>query len=310
MSVVGDVRGVCRWLAEQDPGLVVAVMCAEHPDAATWSRDGPQRGIDVIYRFETCLTHIPAAPIVDFIASGVGHLTVLLDGCAEPNRSATVVAQWAELLEAAGRRGVIAQQIDAPLPSTSGRWRRRRECPVYAASSVPTSRRRLLGLAGDSWPEPSTYPHERTAHALRRLLAGRPTPTGLHALSSGVPDLRATGCIGSGVCVRTCPQDALDLHTQATPEGERFTLTVDPHQCMDCTDCVDICPQAALKVTGERSWGELVDNDDLVVAQGPVLRCRQCRAPFAGAGTLCEVCTFRRSNPFGSWRPPRRDLSD
>lgn len=310
MSVVGDVRGVCRWLSEQDPGHVVAVMCAEHPGAAAWSRDGDEHGIDLIYRFEKCLSDIPVAPMIDFVANGVDHLIVLLDGCAEPNRAAVAVAQWSELLQAAGHPGPTEQRTRAPQPGRPGRWRRRRDCPVYAASDVPTSRRRLLGLSGDAWPAPSAYPHERTVHALRRLLAAKPTPAALYAHSSGVPAIQATGCLGSGVCVRTCPQRAFTLHTRNDSEGEHFTLTLNPTQCLDCTDCVDICPQGALTITGERSWGELVDDDELVVARGRMLRCSRCRAPFGGTGTLCDVCTFRRNNPFGSWRPPRRDLTN
>lgn len=45
-------------------------------------------------------------------------------------------------------------------------------------------------------------------------------------------------CIGCGVCVPACPQEALDLVDDM--------VVVDPDKCDDCGDCIDVCPTDAL----------------------------------------------------------------
>lgn len=47
-------------------------------------------------------------------------------------------------------------------------------------------------------------------------------------------------CIGCGLCVETCPFDALTL--------ENGIVIVSPERCTDCGACVKVCPTEALKV--------------------------------------------------------------
>ena len=44
-------------------------------------------------------------------------------------------------------------------------------------------------------------------------------------------------CIGCGICVDECPQEALTVND---------TCEVDADACIDCGICVDACPQDAL----------------------------------------------------------------
>lgn len=47
-------------------------------------------------------------------------------------------------------------------------------------------------------------------------------------------------CIGCGLCVQTCPFEALQL-----VEG---IVEVDPDKCTNCGDCVEVCPASALEL--------------------------------------------------------------
>ncbi len=47
-------------------------------------------------------------------------------------------------------------------------------------------------------------------------------------------------CTGCGVCVDSCPSDALKL------EGDKVEVDVDA--CIDCGICVDECPVEALDI--------------------------------------------------------------
>ncbi len=44
-------------------------------------------------------------------------------------------------------------------------------------------------------------------------------------------------CIGCGVCVDECPQEALSVDD---------VCSVDPDACIDCGSCIDACPVEAI----------------------------------------------------------------
>jgi len=47
-------------------------------------------------------------------------------------------------------------------------------------------------------------------------------------------------CTGCGICVSTCPVQALSLVNDKS--------TVDPNICVDCGACVGVCPVQALSL--------------------------------------------------------------
>jgi len=53
-------------------------------------------------------------------------------------------------------------------------------------------------------------------------------------------EINAKACIGCGICVDTCPVQALSLVDGVS--------VVDPKQCIDCGACVKVCPTNAISL--------------------------------------------------------------
>lgn len=47
-------------------------------------------------------------------------------------------------------------------------------------------------------------------------------------------------CVGCGLCVKTCPVDALSMVEKKA--------VVDAEECIDCGACVDACPVEAISL--------------------------------------------------------------
>ncbi|MEW6624269.1 MAG: electron transfer flavoprotein subunit alpha [Bacillota bacterium] len=63
-------------------------------------------------------------------------------------------------------------------------------------------------------------------------------------------------CIACGLCVQTCPFEALEI------KGD---VVVDPKKCTNCGDCVEVCPAAALELDEppkEMSAEEIMDVEE------------------------------------------------
>ncbi len=152
--------------------------------------------------------------------------------------------------------------------------------------------------------------------------AGRSEPAGAHRpgadgaapCPADLPGpglaLVSEGCTACGVCVRACPEDALALVdvTETGPDGSTVTRTVlrqHPAACGGAGDCIELCPEDAL--SAPEHWGldalledDVVDLDEIAKAV-----CGRCGTTFPDTGAeLCDVCAFRRANPFGAALPP------
>lgn len=51
-----------------------------------------------------------------------------------------------------------------------------------------------------------------------------------------------TRCIGCGMCVLICSEEALEI-------VPAFVVEVDRNRCTDCLACLNMCPNDALKET-------------------------------------------------------------
>jgi len=198
--------------------------------------------------------------------------------------------------------------------SSSGRRR------VLDVTAPPLDRRGLLGLGARADPQGTHRPphhgetdddHARLLTSLRALGITPTTPA-----QELPPALRLTvqGCTACGVCVKSCPSEALQLLV-----GD--TLSVLSHHGDSCTgqqQCVLNCPVDAISVEGPLDWETVLHNPKRELAVVRTERCSRCSAPspadrrLAAGNHLCEVCRHRADNPFGYQLPPgfvrRRDL--
>ena len=93
--------------------------------------------------------------------------------------------------------------------------------------------------------------------ALPNTLRTRLIPSWLGRLFAPLLWCRPTfsdNCVYCGLCVRTCPADAL---TQE--KGEKPVLA--PKQCIECCCCHEVCPAKAVDMQLSRMFQRLVDHD-------------------------------------------------
>jgi Pyruvate/2-oxoacid:ferredoxin oxidoreductase delta subunit len=102
----------------------------------------------------------------------------------------------------------------------------------------------------------------------------------------------------------TVIRDVLAEATQSWDAIAQFQLTLDPGKCIDCGQCLQVCPESALKPAGEYLWSTLLAQETDTLRVGLTQRCARCGSPHGRLGILCGVCAFRSANPFGSTMPP------
>jgi ferredoxin len=323
MTTIADTRPLRHWLHSADgPHLVIC--CAEHPDPGEWSRvvvgvggprgsgsrvggpRGPGSELAVV-QLARCLADVNPAVLLELVAGGARGITVVLDGCASPSEAEAVVGRAGTFLSALGRPETIDGALALPRDRKHGAaW------PILGESAVPVSRRALFGRPdGLDLVEPSEHPTERLVAVLRELAGGDGTE--LDGIPTGIPELSASGCAGSGACARTCPVDALTLTRTVLAEAkpgqdaiDQFQLTFDSAKCTDCGQCLQVCPESALARSGEYHWSSLLAGELVDLRVGLIRRCARCGVGHGGSGDLCAVCAYRAANPFGSTMPPGR----
>lgn len=195
------VSPLLAWLTRQREEVDLEVACGEHP--------GPARGLDrhTVATVPFCLADAPDHLFLEFLTCGAAHVYPRVDGCARAPESRAKVDRLAALVDALGHPGRLRAMVAAP----AGRKR-----PVLDATHVPLSRRQVLLLSGSSarrdMPAEYREAHERLVDAVQKL-SPAPTagPGGTDALPGPGLVLGAPACTACGICVRTCPTDALSL---------------------------------------------------------------------------------------------------
>jgi len=317
MSPEADTRPLRRWLAADAAPTAVVVVCRESAPATGRARRTGVR--EVLYRLDGCLADLPPSALLEILAGGASSVTAELYDCARRSAGQAVIDAVAPIAAALcpGRPVTCTLEPIAAAPErhhASDRPHRRRTRARRAsavieldARSMPVSRRRLV-TRGDLLAPPDPHPGVRLAAVVRELVGDGSVPADLDDIATGVADLAAAGCGGTGVCVRACPTDALTLtFTDLGPDGatsaQQFALTMDPARCIDCGLCTQLCPESAMSRKGTLAWSSLLDGARVPLQVRLVRRCDRCQTPYRGAEPLCEVCAFRSTHPFGSLLP-------
>lgn len=176
----------------------------------------------------------------------------------------------------------------------------------FGSDDVPHSRRDLFGLGRSEKPLPDEgmLAPDRERLALKQLLNAEGVDS---AALADIPGpgllLHVSGCTACGVCVKTCPTDALELsHLETGPDRRITTLAMDDGKCVGCGDCIELCPADAFSNDGTLSWQtRLGGRSRRPLETVPTVRCERCKTffPLRQGGTLCTTCAATRDNPFG-----------
>lgn len=291
-------RAVQAWVARETPRPSLRLHCRE---AATHPPPGP----DVVtVRLTGCARELAHHELVELVALGAHSVQIDLGGCASRSAARAHLAPLMTQVQALGITVITLHDPDgaAAKPPAQGAERGRE----VDAAHPPRSRRQVLMLDTPAeLPSESAPDHERLRDGLLAVAAAQGA---LLETDSLALVLTAPGCDTCGVCVRSCPLDALAI--TETPAGADLSITTLSHrpaQCDGCRRCIEMCPPQVLISGGRHSW-QLVDEDvDVPVHTVPTRRCQRCRArmPAATAGRRCEPCEQRRRNPFVATWPPR-----
>lgn len=276
------------WAAREDDPTTVRLVCAEAASQVLAGRE------EVVVAWRGCLASLPASLPFELLSLGVERVVLDRSGCA---------SQWTTDWDGLAAVAAVADRLEVALvPAANGKHPRR----ILDADAMPVLRRRSLfglGAVGDE-PQPEAAfhgtPQQRLRAVVRRLASGSELPEQpADGWTSGAIDLAGVGCVACGVCVKTCPQDALALQTG----GGRAGLGFDPSLCTGCGACVDACDYDALSDRGRLGPPALLASPVLLEIF-EVRTCVRCRTSFRGVGEHCPVCAFRLANPFGSKMPP------
>lgn len=314
-----ETQDVLRCAARVRDRGAIALLCAAHPPI-----DRGLRPVDAAIVIEGCLAALGPSTYAALAALGVTQVDVYLDACEAcplaPARAS--IERTLEKARAALRPWLAADQIAAitDLSAASGEpW------TIYLAGEPPVARRRLLKpfAASDAdaavdalsvnaidRAEPKRLPAERLRllRALAQLpLAGQmlcPAPLGGQIfLRIGADE----GCTACGACAKVCPTGAIALDVD--DETQTFRLSHLSAACTGCEACLHVCDPDVLYSRGVPFFNALQRPEDESLAAGRFVRCKRCKSRVPegslNAQGLCEICAFRRANPFGSHVPER-----
>lgn len=95
-------------------------------------------------------------------------------------------------------------------------------------------------------------------------------------------------CTACGVCLRSCPNDALSFAL----EGETTGLVHDPGRCEGEQACVSLCPVNAITANGSWSLERSVEAESVLLIEMRSTECARCGQRHRGEGSLCESCSY------------------
>ena len=281
-----SLSGVLRWLEAHDPYRRIIITCPHSP--------APDLGhSDLAIVLDSCLAHATLGLSAQLLACGTPRVEYV--PCTEhPEEAARKVSLWQALTP-----GLVGEFQPSKRSFLHGE--------TIRMEAVPIARRALFGAGSDGPVDPSADDQSRTIAALRYLQERK--------LIGEVPDipnagsgirLSVEGCTACGVCVNSCPQQALTLSRTQTPDGATIhQLSHLADKCRACQACVRFCPVQAITPGAQMHLHDALEARTYPLARVATRICKHCGMVFpACQGELCSVCAFRDENPFGSRIPP------
>jgi len=293
-------------------GQPVELLCGLHPHRETGA-DAESIGICI----RGCLAGLGTGAYLALAAMGLTHIITRTDACRE--------CKWGalspEIHDQAGRanrflsawdRGdtvACVDELGSPLQRA-----------LWDAKNPPLSRRDMFRMLARQGQVTMARAMERQAAGSKRQ-PGRDRLRLLSAVShlpaySSAPAANFEGldfafltvsesCTACGVCARACPTEALHFEKN---EGETtFTLSFLPQNCIGCDLCAHVCAPGAIGLDRDPSFEQVFGTKEaLTVQAGELVRCEHCKTLMAARPgvRLCQLCEYRRANPFGSKMPP------
>lgn len=281
-----SLSGVLRWLEAHDPYRRIIIACPHSPAPEPGHRD-----LGIV--LDCCIAHAPIGLPAQLLACDAPRVEYV--PCPQdPEGASAKVAIWQSLTP-----NLV---LEAPTDK-----RPRRHGETIAMGAVPLPRRALLGASSGGAVDPSLDDQDRTVTALRYLQS--------RGLIGEIPDvpgagagihLSVDGCTACGVCVNSCPHEALSLTRTEQADGTTIhQLTHQADRCRACQACVRFCPVQAITPGAQLDLSDVLNERSYPLARVATRVCAHCGSVFpAGQGDLCPVCSFREQNPFGSQIPP------
>lgn len=94
------------------------------------------------------------------------------------------------------------------------------------------------------------------------------------------------GCSFCGLCVSSCPQNALKIEYG----NNKSSLKLNSDVCTSCKVCTLICPEKSLRMITDSNPSERILNISSVCI------CKICKRPAGGSEALCPACRSSKKN--------------
>ncbi|WP_245525975.1 4Fe-4S binding protein [Methanocorpusculum labreanum] len=121
--------------------------------------------------------------------------------------------------------------------------------------------------------------------------------------------LDTSRCVGCGICLDSCPKDAIVLQNAGVLKGEG-AISVDPVKCSYCGICAILCPLRAVKVTvnGEKTLA-ILDNEGFPqydfttsIDEKKCKRCTVCSEVCPEGAIIRDIPIYEGQDPAGAQR--------
>lgn len=298
----------CTTHVESEP---LELICESHPEAQTGTQPDAI-GIQI----HGCLAGLGMGTYLTLFALGLKRIFVRTDACrtckwralaSEIHRQAECADRFLSAWEK-GNTILCIDQVESPV-----------ERALWNAKNPPLSRRdlfRMLARQGQvamarAMGQAETGAGRQPGRDRLRVLAAvshLAEPSAAVELSGlGFATLMISeACDACGACARACPTEA--LHFEKNEEAMTFSLLFSSKNCIACDRCEHVCLPDAISLQRAPAFEEVFgSNQPVIVKSGTLVRCARCKTLAAQreGGTLCPLCEYRRTHPFGSMLPKK-----